>query len=134
MVHHQHPLTILCQKRKLKMPQLKLTSTRQRAILSSNKWRYLVDYRLVYDSVKLSKEEIVTLCCHTMHCVRIKHMEYGENDGLYAKDGSREGQDAAFMRCWLHYFVMEVYKTTSNVLVSTTLQKRIKILICGLLS
>ena len=25
--------------------------------------------------------------------------------------GSREGQDAAFMRCWLHYFITEVYKS-----------------------
>ena len=70
-----------------------------------------MSYQSVYDSVKVSKEEVVTLCCQATHCVRIKHMEYSENDGLYAMYGSMEGQDTAFMRHWLHYFITEVYKS-----------------------
>ena len=65
----------------------------------------------MYDNAKVSKEEVVTLCCHATHCVRIQQRENSENDSLYAMYGSREGQDATFMRCWLHYFVTKVYNS-----------------------
>ena len=90
-------------------------NTRQCAIPSTNRWRYQVNFKPVYDNSKLHEKDI-TLCCCTMHCIRLKHMEYGENYGLYAIYGSRVGQDSSFMRQWLHYFVTVVYKShfTSN--------------------
>ena len=71
----------------------------------------MLNFQPMYDNTQVSKEEMVTLCCRTTHFVRLQQMEYKENDGLYAMYGSREGQNAAFMREWLHYFVTEVYKS-----------------------
>ena len=65
----------------------------------------------MYDNDKLNKDGLVTLCCHTTHCIRLKHVDYDENDGLYTIYGNREDQDTEFLRRWLHYFVTEVYKS-----------------------
>ena len=65
----------------------------------------------MYDNAEVSKEEVVTLCCHATHHVRLQQMEYSENDGLYAMYSSGQAQDAIFMRRWLHYFITEVYKS-----------------------
>ena len=68
---------------------------------------YSMTFKNVFESEKLSKTDLVELCCKTMHCVRLRCMEHGPEDGLYVIFGNRAGQDAAFMHRWLHCFVTE---------------------------
>ena len=58
---------------------------------------------------KTYENDIERLNCHTTHCVRLKHVDYDENDGLYVIYDSQAGQEATFMCDWLHYFVTVVY-------------------------
>ena len=86
-------------------------ASRRVSILSSNKWKYLLNFTNVLETAKVNKESVTMLACRVTHCVRLQILEYKENEGLYAMYGSRVGQTAEFMRDWLHYFVTVVYKT-----------------------
>ena len=83
---------------------------RKTAIPSANPWKYLLNYQHVPESAKLRKDEVPQLQCRTTHCVSLQQHEYSENDGLYIIYGHRVGQSPEFMREWLHYFIMVVYK------------------------
>ena len=107
------------------MSQLKSkVSTKQWAIPSLNRWRYQVEFSPVYETSKLTKNGVERLNCHTTHCVRLKHMDYAENNGLYAMCGSQVSQDATFMHEWLHYFVTVVYQSHFKRVGSSYLAKK----------
>ena len=84
---------------------------RKTAIPSANPWKYLLNYQHVPETAKLQKDEVSQLQCRTTHCVRLQQQDYNENDGPYAIYGHRVGQSPEFLREWLHYFIMVVYKT-----------------------
>ena len=64
----------------------------------------------VYKSAKLVKMDLETLCCRLTHCVRLQYEDFSENDELYVIYGRHAGQEASFMRKWLHFFITEAYK------------------------
>ena len=59
----------------------------------------------IYETHKLSIDEISALECHTKHEVAPRDTEVGENDLLYHFFAELSSQDKDFMRTWLHLFI-----------------------------
>ena len=82
-----------------KMPKLKSSgSVRPKPIPSNCKYKYCDFMEPVYETQRVSKKEVETLCCQVMHCIRLKHMEHKENDNLYNIFSLHAGQDCNFIR------------------------------------
>ena len=56
---------------------------RPRPIPSNSKYKYCDFVVPVYETDKISKEELNQICCRTTHCVRLKATTHAENDNLY---------------------------------------------------
>ena len=78
------------------------------AYTSSNKWKYNMTFRQVYESAKLDKRD----CAADLHivCTFSMNENFDENNELYTIYGKHAGQEVSFMRKWLHFFVMDAYR------------------------
>ena len=78
---------------------------KERQIESRNPWRYVDHLDLIYETHKVSKEEIANLSCRVNYEVAPRDHSIDENDMLYHYFAMLCAQDRKFMRTWLHLFV-----------------------------
>ena len=87
----------------------KLDCIRARPIPSNCKYKYTDFVEPVYESDKVTKEEMNQLSCRVTHSVRLKVTSHQENDNLYNIFAMHTGQDCGFIRQWLKFFMMTIY-------------------------
>ena len=88
---------------------------RPQPIPSNSKYKYCDFVVPVYETDKISKEELNQICCRTTHCVRLKATTHAENDNLYNVFALHAGQDCDFIRRWLKFFMTTVYPKNFEV-------------------
>ena len=87
------------------MPKLRPSrSFRYKEILSRNLYCYWEAVQPLFETQKISKEEMTQLCCHAMHCIKPRSVKLKENDKLYEIFGEWARQPVSFMREWLKFF------------------------------
>ena len=79
-------------------------------IPSNCKYKYCDYVDPVYKTEKVVKLEVEKLCCCKTHCVRLRFREHEENDKMYNIFALHAGQDCAFMRRLLKFFMTDVTK------------------------
>ena len=91
-------------------------------IESRNPWKYADQLSPIYETHKVSKDEISRLCCRVNYKVSPSDKSVDENDMLYRYFAQQCGQDRKFMRTWLHLFI-HLHKHFFNSIVTTYLGK-----------
>ena len=79
--------------------------TKETKIESRNPYVHVDKLESIYETHKVSKDEISALECHTTHEVAPRDTEVSENDLLYHYFAKLSSEDKAFMRTWLHLFI-----------------------------
>ena len=94
---------------------------KERKIESRNPWKY-VDHRVpIFETHKVSKEDIANLSCRVNYEVTPHDQSINENDMLYHYFALLCAQDWKFMRTWLHLFI-HLHKQYFNTLAFTYLK------------
>ena len=68
-----------------------------------NPWTYQQNLALLWETDKLTRDEILTLTCRDKYCIKSMMFESPKDrdDELYRIFGDMVGQTVDFMRCWL---------------------------------
>ena len=69
----------------------RLNMPKSKPISSTNKLKYSMMFRLVYECAKLDKKDLLGLCCRPTHCVCLQYEDFDENDELYTIYGKHAG-------------------------------------------
>ena len=71
-------------------------------IESRNPWEYVDKLDPIYETHKVTKEEVTTLVCRSGYEIAPRDPTVNENDTLYHYFAMLCSQDRKFMRTWLH--------------------------------
>ena len=96
---------------------------KERKIKSRNPWKYVDHLVPIFETHKVSKEEITNLSCRVNYEVAPRDQSINENDMLYHYFALLCAQDRKFMRTWLHLFIC-LHKQYFNTLASTYLKRK----------
>ena len=96
---------------------------KERKIESRNLWKYVDHLVPIFETHKVSKEEIGNLSCRVNYEVAPHDQSINENDMLYHYFVLLCAQDRKFMRTWPHLFV-HLHKQYFNTLASTYLKHK----------
>ena len=100
-----------------------LSKKKERKIASRNLWKYVDHLVPIFETHKVSKEEIANLSCRVNYEVAPRDHSIDENDMLYHYFALLCAQDWKFMRTWLHLFVC-LHKHYFNITASTYLKHK----------
>ena len=78
---------------------------KERKIESRNPWKYVNKLEPIYETHKVTKEELATPVCRATHEIAPRDTNVNENNTLYHYFATLCSQDKNFMRTWLHLFV-----------------------------
>ena len=96
---------------------------REKHIESRNPWKYVEVLTPIYETHKVTRDEIVRLSCRSNHEVSASTKGVDDNDMLYHLFAELCGQDKNFMRTWLHLFV-RLHKKYFNTMAKTYLTRK----------
>ena len=76
--------------------------------VDENLWAYQINLELLLESGKLSKDDVLSLCCRDKYCIRSVMFSTLEerDDEVYRMFGDMVGQNAEFMKRWLQVHVL----------------------------
>ena len=89
------------------------TITRARTIPTKNKYKYCTKLVPILETDRLTRDEIVALCCHSTYKVKQKTIFVKEDNAMYNIFAIYAGQSPKFMRSWLKLY-MDMYTKQSK--------------------